>query len=63
VARATQKRLWSEGKTIGKNQRILITWGDRTLSLSEWSALLGIKYVTLYSRIKAGWSIEQAFTK
>jgi len=31
-------------------------------TLSEWGALLGIRCATLHSRLKRGWTLEQALT-
>lgn len=36
------------------------THGGRTLILKDWARLRGIGYLTLYSRIKRGWTFEQA---
>lgn len=40
-----------------------LTWAGRTLSLAEWSSLLGLKPNTLLYRIRRGWPLERAITK
>lgn len=40
----------------------LFTIDDETRCLCEWCRLRGIPVQTVYSRLKAGWSVEQAFT-
>jgi len=37
----------------------LITFGNRTLSLRQWSQETGINVSTLYSRVKAGYSAKE----
>lgn len=37
----------------------LITFQNRTLSLREWSRATGIHVSTLYSRVKAGYPVEE----
>lgn len=47
-----------------KNKRTvpLFTYSGETHTLPEWSEITGIKYGTLWKRIKNGWSIEKALT-
>lgn len=35
---------------------------DQTLTLSEWSRVLGLNYELIKSRLLNGWSIEKTFT-
>jgi hypothetical protein len=42
---------------------INITFNGVTKCLKDWAAELGIRYVTLIYRLKAGWPVELAFTK
>ncbi len=47
-----------------KTNNHLITYKDKTMTLSMWSKELGIKYKTLANRIiMRDWSIEKAFTQ
>lgn len=40
-----------------------ITYNNQTRTVSEWSRVLGVKYITLYARIFTyGWSVEEAFS-
>ena len=32
-------------------------------TLSEWSDITGVKYLTIYGRIKRGWALEDAINK
>ena len=38
----------------------LITWRGRTLTVVEWSERLGINRRTIATRLRRGWSVEQA---
>lgn len=39
----------------------MITFGNETKPLCEWSRDTGLHYMTIYSRIdRLGWSVEQA---
>ena len=54
---------WANAKEQARNRRNTITfsYGDETLSLSEWAERTGIKYHTLFARIyKLGWDFEKA---
>ena len=55
---------WIGRKEQNNNRRNTpyITYKGKTLSLSYWADLLGVKYHTLYARIKIKkWPIEKAF--
>lgn len=39
----------------------MITYKNKTMSMSDWAKKLGVNYNTLRSRIRMGWSIEKAF--
>lgn len=39
----------------------LLTYGDKSKTMIEWSEHLGIKYNTLLRRIQLGWKIEDVF--
>jgi hypothetical protein len=41
----------------------MITYENKTQSLSDWADEKEIKYITLYTRIMRGWSIERALCK
>ena len=51
--------------TVQANNRTnnhLITYNDKTMTISNWAKELGINYKTLSNRILQGWSIDRAFT-
>lgn len=56
--------VWSTRTEQGRNKRNnrLLTLGDTTRCLSEWSDVLGIDPTTLARRIKLGWSVERTLT-
>ena len=55
---------WVSLEDQQKNKRNvpLFTYSGKTHTLPEWSEITGIKYGTLWARIKNGWSIEKALT-
>lgn len=58
--------VWATPKeqSRAKIDNINITYNNKTQCLMDWSIELGIKYVTLRSRIMVyGWSIEKAFAE
>lgn len=55
---------WVISKEQANNRRSnhLITYRGKTLNLSQWAELIGMKYFTLFSRINQyKWSPEKAF--
>lgn len=48
-----------------RNQRsnVLLTYNGKTLCISEWSELMGINRLTITSRLKRNWNIEETLTK
>jgi len=56
---------WATKKEQGNNQRSnrLLTHNGDTRTMSEWSASIGIPYVTLQSRIVRGWDVDRALTE
>lgn len=56
---------WADNLTQGRNTtRVkLIEFNGEFRCLPHWAEVLGIKKQTLKSRIKAGWSIEESFSK
>lgn len=56
---------WVDMKTQGNNRRNNrhITYNGETHTLSEWSDILGLNTSTLYSRLKRGWTLDEAFKK
>lgn len=56
---------WASRSTQNRNKRTnrLITYGGKTMVLSDWAKELSIHRYTLYTRLaELGWSIEKAFT-
>lgn len=56
---------WASTKTQSRNKRntILITIGDKTLCLKDWTQITGIKYTTALGRINKGWDKVKAVTQ
>lgn len=53
----------AEGTLCKMKAPIQITYAGRTQTLADWSAELGLKVQTLYSRIvQYGWPLERAMT-
>lgn len=49
---------------LNTRRSVLIEYKGKTMTLKEWADCLGIKYMTLYSRIRTwGWDIERAFSE
>lgn len=55
---------WVDARKQARNKsdNRLLTYKNQTLCVSEWCVLFGLKYGTLISRIKRGWSVEKALT-
>lgn len=55
---------WADSFTQCNNMRSnrMISFGGKTMSLSQWARELGISRSTLAVRICKGWSIQRAFT-
>jgi len=56
---------WATHKEQANNMsrnRYLEFNGER-LTISQWADKIGVKYVTLNTRIHRGWSVEKALTK
>lgn len=56
---------WATAKVQANNFRRnrLVTFGGKTLSLSEWEVETGIKQNTIRLRLDRGWPIERALTE
>ncbi len=56
--------LWATAKEQANNRRSTtkLTNGDITQSASQWADQLGVERSVVHSRLKRGWSIEQATT-
>src|SRR5438876_506258 len=39
-----------------------LTFQGKTLCVTEWARVTGIRQPTLFNRLKAGWSVERALT-
>ncbi len=55
---------WSTPKEQSNNMRknCFLTYQNKTLSIRQWSEKLDIKYETIKSRLRYGWSVEEALT-
>ncbi len=55
---------WATSQEQCRNMRknVRLTLKDATKTLPEWADLLGIDKGTIKSRLRAGWSVEQALT-
>lgn len=56
---------WVDAKAQGNNRRDnrWITYNGETHTVSEWAEIVGIKPVTLFGRLRKGWSVEKALTQ
>jgi hypothetical protein len=52
---------WATKREQSKNRKITVfyEYNGKRLTLSEWSEELGIKRITLYTRISLGWTIDR----
>lgn len=52
---------WSSRKEQNNNQRsnVKLTYKGKTLNISQWSDLIGVKYNTLHHRYQRGYPIEK----
>lgn len=55
---------WATAEEQARNKRnnINLTYKDKTQCISAWAEEMGIKPVTVNTRIKSGWSVEEALT-
>lgn len=56
---------WATQKTQANNtsRNVVVAFGGKSQTLSEWAAETGIDYFTLHSRIKRlGWDVGRALT-
>jgi hypothetical protein len=55
---------WATKREQARNRRdnVLLTLNGVTCCLMEWAEKLGVKYITLASRVRAGWSAERTLT-
>ncbi len=56
---------WASRKVQSRNQtrNRMLTWDGRTRLIVEWAEEVGINAETIKSRLKRGWSAEEALTK
>lgn len=45
-----------------KTDNVYLKYNGQEKSIAEWARLIGIKATTLYARIHAGWSVEEALS-
>lgn len=50
-------------QNLNKRNNRFVTYAGKTQTLKEWADSVGMKDVTLNSRIRAGWDIERALTE
>lgn len=55
---------WATREEQARNRRDnhRLTYSGKTLCLTDWAALVGIKVGTLWRRLKVGWTVERALT-
>jgi hypothetical protein len=55
---------WTTSKVQNRNSRhnIILTYGGRSMCVTEWSEETGISAPTIYGRISRGWPHEKALT-
>ena len=54
--------MWAMPKAQGRNKRnsMMLTARDRTMQVNDWAEAIGIKKETICSRLRLGWSVEDA---
>lgn len=54
---------WGSQEQQNNNRRDnrIISYNNKTMTLAQWSRVLGINYQTLRSRLDKGWPVEEAF--
>ena len=55
---------WVDMKTQANNTRRnhYLTYNGETKTITQWAETTGLKGITIYQRLKVGWSIERALT-
>ena len=55
---------WTTKKNQARNTRknIFVDFEGQSLCVAEWAEKIGLKYGTLYRRLRLGWSIDKALT-
>ncbi len=55
---------WATHAEQSRNTRYnhLVTFQGKTQCVTDWAEELGINRITLYSRLRKGWSVEKALT-
>jgi hypothetical protein len=46
-----------------KRNSVMITWNGVTLHIAEWAEKLGIKYKTIKTRYRQGWSVDRMLSQ
>ena len=56
---------WASMKTQQRNRtnNKHLTYGGATRTVAEWAEVVGLKAKTLYTRLQAGWTVEDTLTK
>jgi hypothetical protein len=56
---------WATKQQQSRNQSTnqLLTFNGQIKTIAEWSECLGLKYITIWARLKKGWSTERCLTK
>ena len=56
---------WSTTKEQGNNRRTnrILEYNDKKQTITQWADELGVSSITLYGRLRQGWSIEDTLTK
>lgn len=63
VRQAQRKQVrQAQRKRTNSNRAKTYTHDGRTLTLADWALATGLSKDTIYGRLRAGWSIEQALT-
>lgn len=55
---------WSTPKEQARNmsRNVFIEYNGQRLTIAEWAERAGLKYMTVFQRLKRGWTIEAALT-
>lgn len=56
---------WATPRQQGRNRRtnVVLVFGEKRMTLIEWSEWLGIGKTTLIERLRSGWTVRRALTE
>lgn len=58
----SERALFAPVDCRNKRTNVLLTFNDKTMSVSKWAEYLNVSRKALYERLRLGWSIERTLT-